>query len=394
MPLDEEKRPEDESAEPELSETGLEPKKGKWVTSRGRRIFIPEGKPFEEAMQEAFSENKKPDLYEAEHLEKNQIQKASYMTASQEPAVKTPYHDTPHYVLTADEIDANQTNARVGDRVKYNHGTKEGILIKIDRSVALILDSQNKYDTVLTKDVNRTDDYTAFGLWKDIPDDFRGWMLRKVKAPVDHYIHKQWEHFPRELKEILRDESAFETTARNNTQSNPTKITDYDGAEETEERKKYADAVNTNNPSRGINGKLTNPQDRKERDGRQVVDNEEQNNTFSAGEEHPEEPYSVNITGGSNNKEDYGNTLADWRFAKPKPFEDVEQDIDSKKKKADLGEGSYTGENKPLNENPHEEEKNKTVGVPTTPKGTNGLRYFTAEEAKKYMDRKKSRDNL
>jgi len=336
-------------------------KNGHWVTAGGRRLFIPEGKEFQDAYNEAFGDSDK--------------KKASYMTASQEPAVKQPTSHVPHFVLTADEINTIQTNARIGERVKYNHGTREGILVKLDRSVALILTPENKYDTVLTKDVHRAEDYTVYGLWKDIPDSYKNWMLQKAKVgDTAYYVNKQWEHFPRELKEILRDESTFETTRRNQQSDDPSNTTDFEGA-----KNKYADQTNHNNPSRGINGKLQNPQDNKRRDGRQIADNDEQNNTFSAGEEHPEQPYS-NITGGSNSKEDYGTQLDDWRAAKPMSFGDVKQDIDSKKK-VDAGETSISGENDPLNEQP----KVVKTGVPSSQGIISGAKYMSNEEAKKWL---------
>lgn len=345
----------------EVDEELFGQKNGHWVTAGGRRLFIPEGKEFQDAYNEAFGDSDK--------------KKASYMTASQEPAVKQPTSHVPHFVLTADEINTIQTNARVGERVKYNHGTREGILVKLDRSVALILTPENKYDTVLTKDVHRAEDYTVFGLWKDIPDNFKNWMLTKAKVgDTSYYVNKQWEHFPRELKEILRDESAFEVTRRNQQSDDPSNTTDFEGA-----KNKYADQTNTNNPSRGINGKLQNPQDNKRRDGRQVADNDEQNNTFSAGEEHPEQPYS-NITGGSNSKEDYGTQLDDWRSAKPMDFGDVKQDINSKKK-VDSGATSVSGENDPLNEQP----KIVKTGVPSSQGIISGAKYLSNEEAKKWL---------
>lgn len=335
-------------------------KQGHWVTAGGRKLFIPEGKDFDQAYNEAFGDSKN---------------KASYMTASQESPVKDPSNHVPHFVLTADEINTIQTNARVGERVKYNHGTREGILVKLDRSVALILTPENKYDTVLTKDVNRAEDYTVYGLWKDIPDDFKNWMLKKSHImDTGYYVNKKWEHFPRELKEILRDESAFETTRRNLQSDDPSNTDDFEGA-----KNKHADAINTNNPSRGVNGKLVNPQDNKRRDGRQIVDNEEQNNTFSAGEEHPESTYS-NITGGSNSKEDYGDNLEDWRAAKPKPSKDVKQDIDSKKK-VDAGETAVAGETNPLYNNP----KKIKTGIPSGDGIISGAKYLSNEEAKKWL---------
>lgn len=349
-------------------------KPGHWISlPGGKRFFIEEGKEFEQALSESQGHSK---------------EKASYMTASQEPAVKQPSHNpnTPHYVLTADEINTNMTNARVGERVKYNHGTKEGTLIKIDRSVALILNGNNTYDTVLTKDVNRSDDYTTFGLWKDIPENFRAWMLKKCNAPSD-YINKDWNHIPPVLKRVLKDDSVFEQTGKTENTKDPSNTDDFDGA-----KNKHADAKNPNHrDAPGTSGNTINPQDNKRRDGRQFPDNEEQNNTFSAGEEHPEEPYSVNITGGSNVKEDYGTQLNDWRFGEPKPFKDQKQTLQTKK--VDQGTNSYQGENKPLSENPsevvdEEDKKKYHVGVPSVGK-TNGVKYMTADEVKKFQLSKK-----
>ncbi len=383
------------SVEPD--EELFEGEKGHWVTVRGQRKFIPEGKKLEDVM--------------------GIKTKASYMTTGQEDPVKIPSHEVPHYVLTADEIKDPATDLRVGDKVKYDFGTKSGVLVKSEGIISQISTNSNfRIDHVLTKDIHKESDYTVYGLWQDIPTKFKNWMLKQARAPQD-YANKDWSHVPPELRKLLQKESLFIrykgtddfedsqaliNTARNEQQSNPTMINGYDGAKETKE--KAADEVNENNWTRGTDGKLINPQKDKRRDGRQVYDNEENNNTIR--DEPEKEPWSVNITGGSTAKkpEQYGTELGDWRNAtRPQDFADydVKWDTMPKKKgqtsnKIDSGTDAYSGEGKPLSEEPgfvgfenpsaHATNKGREVGIPTTPleNTSYGVKYMTKAELEKW----------
>lgn len=354
---------------------------GIWVVHKGKQIFVPRGQTLEQI-----------------------ISKASYMTASQESPIKTDLTSAPHYVMTASELGMTTGfNARVGEEVRYDSGMKKGILITVDRSFAKILkEDRSGYDYKHVSDVHKSEDYTKFGLWDNIPDDFRAWMLKTAGIP-ETYLHREWDKIPSVVKSLLKDtgnSSVFEETARTESQSNPSKINPYDGAGETiqekrydvPEKKKHADAKNPEHAKfPGLSGNIENPNNNKRRDGRQVVDNEEQNNTFSAGEEHPEEPYTANIRGGSNFKEDYGNSLQDWRAAKPKPSDEVEQTFD--KRKVDSGSNAYSGENNPLS-NPQEIEehvqKNK-YGIPDSDTPKYGMRYLSKKDSEKLF--KKLQEN-
>ncbi|MDE1767219.1 MAG: hypothetical protein KGI27_13255 [Thaumarchaeota archaeon] len=366
----------------------FEGSKGHWITVRGQAKFIPEGKKPEEVID---------------------AKKASYMTSSQEAPTKIPSKEVPHYVLTADEIRQPDTDLRVGDRVKYHFGTKSGVLVRSEGIISQVSSNENfRIEHILTKDIRKESDYTAYGLWQDIPITFKNWMLKKVKAPQD-YANKDWRTVPPELRKLLanselfvtkgtddfQDSEALISTARNEQHSNPTMIAPYDGAKET--KQKAADEKNENNWTRGTDGKLINPAEDKRRDGRQVYDNEEQNNTFSVGEEDTKEPWSTNITGGSNNKkpDQYGTNLGDWRNATPsQDFSDydVKWDTMPKKNKIDSGTDAYSGEGQPLSENPkyvgYEEPSSHVtnkVGVPTNPVENNyGPRYMTKAELAKW----------
>lgn len=361
---------------------------GIWTVYKGKQIFVPKGKTVDD------------------------IIKASYMVASQESPVKRDLTSAPHYVMTASELGmTGNFNARVGEEVRYDSGMKKGILITVDRSYAKILkEDRSGYDYKHISDVAKSDEYTKFGLWENIPDDFRAWMLQKAGVPQD-YLHREWARMPSVIKDLLKDTgntSRFEETAQTQSHSNPTKINGYDGARETIEDKRYdvpeknkhADAKNpTHQGLTGLSGNLGNPNTDKRRDGRQFVDNEEQNNTFSAGEENPEEPYNASVQGGSNFKEDYGNTLVDWRAGVPKPNKDVEQDIQprqgGKRNKVDSGNNAYSGENRPLSENPKEvEEVEKTkYGVPDSDVPKSGLKYLSKQDSLKWLEKHKKQED-
>lgn len=211
----------------------------------------------------------------------------------------------PIYVATThDPMDEDKdrmgTDAKIGEKVKYDLGRREGKLIKIDGIYAVILrDGNQGYDTVEAQTVYKVTDYTRYGLWKDIPTEFRVSMLRKVHVSPE-YANKKWIELPRELKEVLiMKADGSDTFSRAYDQHrDPSSTNDFEGAKDggrwgLNSQTKPKDEPNwqsafenktgeKRNPNNfeGVSSNIINPQDDHRRDGRLHYDNEETNNTI------------------------------------------------------------------------------------------------------------------
>lgn len=358
----------------------LNGKKGRWVTVKGRRRFIPAAEFTDKPSAHGLNTNTSVQQDEAGIKQKSNpeiyVLKASYNNSSQDSSPKKdPKHDgstekppsredspegqdegrdehdgddeaenpmgednnraeepkstenrndetsgekgIPIYVATThDPMDEDKdrmgTDAKIGEKVKYDLGRREGQLIKIDGIYAVVLRSDGKYDTVEAQTVYKVTDYTRYGLWKDIPTDFRVAMLRKVHVSAE-YANKRWIELPRQLKDVLiMKADGSDTFSRMYDQHrDPSATNDFEGAKEEKDggrgginsqehakdepnwqsafENKTGEPRNPNVPE-GQNSNIINPQDDKRRDGRQHYDNEETNNTIR---DNPEEEDST-----------------------------------------------------------------------------------------------------
>lgn len=333
----------------------LNGKKGRWVTVMGRRRFIPASEFTDKPSAHGLNTSTAVQQDEAGVKTKSNpeifVQKASYNNSSQD---SSPKRDTKHgedkeyegrdendggdenerdsedfehseepkstenrednvegekgipiYVATThDPMDEDKdrmgTDAKIGEKVKYDLGRREGKLIKVDGIYALILRSDGKYDTVEAQTVYKESDYTVYGLWKDIPTDFRVSMLRKVHVSAQ-YAHKKWIELPKQLKDVLvMKADGSDTFSRAYDQHrDPSSTNDFEGAKDggrgglnsqddvkdepnwqsAFENKTEGEPRNPNN-FEGVSSNIINPQDDKRRDGRLHYDNEETNNTI------------------------------------------------------------------------------------------------------------------